>query len=369
MIRMNRESMPEPSPRAWIDVDLGALLRNARMAVERSGRRLIPMVKADAYGLGAIEVANALEALDPFAYGVAAIAEGQQLRAAGIDRQILVFTPTLASALDEVARARLTPALSEPESIRAWMALGGGAWHLAIDTGMNRAGVRWDEVGALADLLRESPPEGAFTHFHSAELDDGSLERQEARFAEALARLPARPRVVHSENSAAIMRRSPSAWDVVRPGVFLYGVGGGEGAARQPESVASLRARVVEVREVKAGETVSYDATWTARCDSRIATLACGYADGYRRDLGNRGRVLIRGAERRVAGVVTMDMTMVDVTDAGCAVGDVATLLGTDGSKTLSPEHVAGQAGLSPYELLTGLSRPRLPRFYADSAR
>jgi alanine racemase len=368
MIRMNRESTPEPSPRAWIAVDLGALLRNARSVAEQSRCRLIPMVKADAYGLGAIAVAKALDVLDPFAFGVAAIAEGRELRMAGVARPIIVFTPTLPADLGEMARATLTPTLGDAAGIRAWKGVGGGAWHLAIDTGMHRAGARWDEVDALADVMREFPPEGVFTHFHSAELDDGSLEQQEARFLEALGRLVVRPRVVHAENSAAIMRRSPSAWDCVRPGVFLYGVGAGTGAIRQPESVASLHARIVELRTVKAGETVSYGATWKARRDSMVATLACGYADGYRRSLGNRGRALIGGHEATVAGVVTMDMTMVDVTGIRCATGDVATLLGTDGSKTLTPESVAARADLSPYELLTGL-RQRLPRVYTGSSR
>src|SRR5690606_3925820 len=203
------------------------------------------------------------------------------------------FTPTLPADLSEMAAHRLTPTLSERDGIVAWKAHGGGAWHLAIDTGMNRAGVRWDEVAALAEVLRECPPEGVFTHFHSAELDNGSFEEQEGRFREALAHLPSRPRYVHAENSAAVLRRAPSPWDCVRPGVFLYGVGAGPLAQRPSACVASLHAKIVELRRVKAGETVSYDATWRAARDSRVATLACGYADGYRRDLGNAGLALV----------------------------------------------------------------------------
>jgi alanine racemase len=360
---MNRESTPERSPRAWIDVDLGALLRNARSASAQARRPLIAMVKADAYGLGAIPVARALETLDPLAFGVASMAEGRELRAAGTRRPVIVFTPTLPADLPEMARDGLTPTIGDAAGIRAWRALGGGPWHLAIDTGMNRAGARWDEVAALGDALRELPPEGVFTHFHSAELDDGSQEEQEARFRVALSGLPARPRLVHAENTAALLRRSPSEWDCVRPGVFLYGVGGGDAVAVRPEQVASLHVRIVEVRRVRVGESVSYDATWRAPVDRRVATLACGYADGYRRDLGNRGVALVRGTEVPVVGIVTMDMTMVDVTGVDCAPGDVATLLGSDGTKTLTAEHVAARANLSPYELLTGL-RQRLPRQY-----
>ncbi|HVH40568.1 MAG TPA: alanine racemase, partial [Gemmatimonadaceae bacterium] len=238
-------------------------------------------------------------------------------------------------------------------------------WHLAIDTGMNRAGGRARSQCINEAVDRVPARTGAFTHFHSAELDDGSLEEQERHFAEALSRLPARPAFLHADNSAAIVRRQPSAWHGVRPGVFLYGVG--SGAALQPEPVVSLRARIMELRDVRAGETVSYDATWRAATDRRIATLACGYADGYRRNLGNRGHVILHGHAVPVAGLVTMDMTMIDVTDVPCAPGDVATLLGTDGTNELTAESVAQQANLSPYELLTGL-RQRLPRFYHGGA-
>jgi alanine racemase len=153
----------------------------------------------------------------------------------------------------------------------------------------------------------------------------------------------------------------------VRPGVFLYGVGSGEGGAVQPESVAHLRAQVLEVRDVPDGDTVSYDATWTARGPRRLATVAVGYADGYRRQLGNVGRAIVAGSLAQVAGVVTMDMLMLDVTGLKCAPGDIVTLLGDADGKSLSAEAVANAARISPYELLTGL-RQRLQRTYVGAA-
>lgn len=365
---MPTESSLEAKPRAWVEVDLGALVRNARSLERQSRTRLLPMVKADAYGLGAVPVTRALEVIDPIAFGVSSIAEGAELRRAGIIRQIIVFTPTLARDLDRLRAAALTPTLAATDGIARWGALGGGAWHLAIDTGMHRAGVSWDQVASLADALIGTPPEGAFTHFHSAELDDGSLEIQEQRFRAALGQLPARPRVVHAENSAAIVRRDPSRWDCVRPGVFLYGVGSGARAAIQPEPVVHLRAQVLEVRDVRAGETVSYDATWTARGARRIATVAVGYADGYRRQLGNVGSALVGDGVAPVAGVVTMDMLMIDVTGLVCDPGDVVTLLGRSGDQVLTAESVAEAAHVSPYELLTGL-RQRLQRVYCEADR
>jgi len=351
--------------RAWAEIDLGALKQNGVALSARAGRPLLPMVKADAYGLGAVPVVRALDALAPWGYGVATIEEGAALRSADINRPIVVFTPLSSSELREARDARLTPMLATRGAIAEWASMGGGAWHLGIDTGMSRAGARWDEIARLADAAAAIPPEGACTHFHSAERNDESVTVQERRFHEAIASLRSRPPLLHVENSAALARRGRSQWDLLRPGIFLYGVGSDTGADLAPTPVVSLRARVVDVRVVRDGETVSYGATYRAVGDRRIATLAVGYADGYTRSLGNRGVALVRGRRAPVAGLVTMDMTMIDVTDIGCEIGDVATLIGTDGGEQLDVETVARLADMSPYELLTGL-RGRLARIYRE---
>ncbi|HEX5438788.1 MAG TPA: alanine racemase [Gemmatimonadaceae bacterium] len=353
--------------RAWVEIDLGALQRNGAAMAARAGRALLPMIKADAYGTGAVRAAGALEPLAPWGFGVATVAEGVELREAGITRRVIVFTPLTADDLRTAHARALTPALDTAQQMRCWHELGGGAWHLSIDTGMNRAGVRWDDMASLGDLPRAMPPEGAFTHFHSAERDAQSVTEQEDRFRRAIGELPARPRYLHAENSAAIARRHGSPWDLVRPGVFLYGVDCGAAAGGAPEAVVQLRSRVVAVRTVPPGESVSYDATFRAPDERRIATLAIGYADGYRRALSNRGSVLIRGVEAPVVGVVTMDMTMIDVTDVPCEVGDVATLIGGDGALERTVRSVAATADVSPYELLTGLGS-RLERIYHGPA-
>jgi alanine racemase len=350
--------------RAWVDVDLGALRRNGSAIAARAGVPLLPMVKADAYGLGAARVARVLEELEPWGFGIATVREGDELRRVGITRPIVVFTPVLPAELDAVRRARLRPALESRESIQRWAATG-EPWHLAIDTGMSRSGVRWTDVAELRDLLELAPPEGAFTHFHSAEIDDDSQSLQEQRFAEALAALPFRPMLVHTENGAAVARSDGSPWDVVRPGIFLYGVGGGAGARITPEPVVAVRARIVSTRWLEQGDTVSYLATYRAAGRRRIATLPLGYADGYRRSLSNRATVIVNGRRAPVAGLVTMDMTMIDVTDAPCEIGDVVTLLGRDGDDVIEVAELAAVSGLSPYEILTGL-RQRLPRRYVE---
>ena len=349
--------------RAWVEVDLGALCRNGAAVAARAGVPALPMVKADAYGLGALRAALALESIRPWGYGVATVTEGEELRRGGITRPIVVFTPILRTEIDALRRADLTPALGDPAVIEAW-ARTGRSWHLQIDTGMSRAGMRWDLVSNHRDLLERTRPEGAFTHFHSAELEDGSRDEQERRFDEALGALPARPQLVHAENGPAVERRAPSRWSLCRPGIFLYGVPAFQGGALVPEPVASLRARIVELRVVRDGETVSYDATWRARGTRRIATVPVGYADGYRRSLSNRGVALLGGRRVPVAGRVTMDMTMFDVTDTDAALGDVLTLLGADGGDAIGVSEMSAMCELSPYEVLTGL-KLRLPRQYA----
>jgi alanine racemase len=360
---MIRQSGRDPAPH-WLDVDLGAVRRNADAVAARAGVPILPMVKADAYGLGVAAVVRALEGARTWGYGVSSVVEGEELRAAGVTRPVLVFTPLLPAQFRAARAAALTPVLGDPASIAAWTEPADGApWHLGVDTGMGRAGVRWDDVTRVRELARRSPPAGACTHFHSAELADRSVEEQCARFDVALATLAERPPLLHAENSAAVARVGASAWSLVRPGIFLYGVDAPEYPTLRAEPVATLQARVVELRDLRAGDSVSYLATYRADGARRIATTALGYADGYRRALGNRGQALVGGRLVPVAGLVTMDMTMLDVTGVACEVGDVATFIDTR-TPALTVAAVAAAADLSPYELLVGLGL-RVPRRHA----
>ena len=232
--------------RAWVEVDLAAVVENARTVARVTGTRLLPVVKADAYGVGAVAASRALAAVDPWGLAVATIDEGAELRAAGITQRVLVFMPARAESLDAYEDHRLTPALGDERSIAAWIARGarGGPFHLEIDTGMGRSGVRWDEIDPLADLLDTPYLEGCYTHFHSAERPDGSAEMQLDRFQQAVGRLARRPALLHVANSAAALRGRTFAFDLVRPGIFLYG---GSFGAGYPDSrpVVTLRAWVV----------------------------------------------------------------------------------------------------------------------------
>lgn len=368
---------PTDLDRAWLEVDDDALRHNARVLRARAGVPLLVMIKANAYGLGAVECARALglpfadqahdqaqvNAADrPWGAGIASLDEAEELRAAGCTARLVCSTPLRAEELARAAALDLRPTLHRETDIAAWAALSpvGGLrpWHLAIDTGMARAGVRWDEVAPLRRVLAAHPPEGVFTHFHSADESLASRDEQDDRFDEALAALadvlPAGC-LTHRDNSGGIVSRTTgSPGQLARPGIALYaGMFADELGLVQ---VPHLRARIVDLRHVEAGESVSYGATWTAPSRRTIATLAAGYADGYRRHLSNAGVVLIHGTRCPVVGRVTMDMTMVDVTDQPCAVGDVATLLGADGDDLLTTEWVAARGGVSPYELLVGLA-------------
>lgn len=350
-------SNPAETARAWADVDLGALVANARTVAATSGGRLLPMVKANAYGTGAPLVVRALEALDPWGFGVATVDEGAELRAAGITRPLVVFTPLQPALIPHYHRHDLRPAIGDTHALRAWLGQGDRPFHLELDTGMARAGFRFDEGGGWQSLLADSRGwEGVFTHFHSADSDPRSVDRQWLRFQEMLRTLPRRPALVHAANSAAALRGPACAADLVRPGIFLYG-GDVPGTAARP--VVRLRARVVALRTVRAGESVSYGATWIAPKDTRVATLAVGYADGVPRALSNGGAVELQGRVVPIVGRVTMDLLMVAV-DAACALGDVATIFGG----LVSLDEQARRAGTISYELLTAMG-PRIARRYA----
>ena len=341
------ESRPEhpDRTRAWLEV------ANARTVAASAGVPLLPMVKANGYGLGAVECARALESVQPWGYGVATWPEAAELRAAGIERPLIVFTPWMPGVEGgEVPGAR--PVIGDVASLEAFLtSKDTRPFHLEIDTGMSRAGIRWTDQGALqraAELLTDAPGwEGVFTHFHSSEADLPATETQWDRFVEALCWFPRRPPFVHAANSAASLMGKVFAGDLVRPGIFLYA------------TAAKLHARVVALRSVGPGEGVSYNETWRAEAPVEVATLALGYADGVLRSGSSRLRVEIGGEVVPVVGRITMDMTMVAVPAGTVRLGDVATIFG--GAVSLT-EHAAA-LGTNVYEALTAIG-PRIPRVH-----
>jgi alanine racemase len=374
--------------RAWVEVDLAALRRNLRRVVSAAGpgAAVVPMVKADAYGLGTGAVLRACRAeLSPdelWGFGVAAASEGERLRALGWEGPVLVFAVVPPGEYPRAAAAGLTLALSEVDAVRRWAAAREAgrplAFHAEIDTGMGRAGFPWTEAArwgrevaeAAGDQLRW---EGCFTHFHSADEPDlAPTDAQWSRFRGALAALPppeggGPAPLVHAANSAAAIRRGGYGADLVRPGIFLYG--GSAGPDAVPEPVVAVRARLGLVREVPTGTTVGYGATYTSRRPERWGTLCIGYGDGLPRRLATAGgQALVHGRRVPIVGRISMDATVVDLTEVpGAKAGDAATLVGTDGGAHIALDEVAALCGTISYEILTGLG-PRLPRVHTDGA-
>jgi len=361
-------TFPPETTRAWVDVDLAALTANARTVAAACGTRLLPMVKANGYGLGAVEVARALAAIDPWGFGVASIDEGAALRAGGITHPILVVTPLVPQWTEHYLGLDLRPSIGDVQALENWTGRSGQPFHLEIDTGMSRAGLRWDDRSGLsrfATLLEKAGGwEGAFTHFLASESDVSTTQRQWERFHEALRTLPRRPALIHAANSAAALQGNSFAGDLVRPGIFLYG---GMAGKLAPRPVAALRGRVVAVRRLSAGDTVGYGGSWRAQQPVTVATIGVGYADGFPRGSPAEGQerfpreIELRGRLVPVVGRVTMDMCMAAVEEA-VELGDVATIFGG----LASLDRQAQAAGTISYELLTRLG-PRVSRRYRRS--
>jgi alanine racemase len=367
------------------EVDLEALRHNLYVVRKHAGgARVWAVLKADGYGHGAPAVARTLERAKIDGFCVALVEEGIELRQAGIVAPILVMGGHYEGAHEEAVARGLVPAVHDLEQIAAFAHLvrSGGATgpidvHLKVDTGMARLGVTMRDLPKLASKLSDYPEvrvHGLMTHLACA---DAPEERETAdamaHFEEALGVLAANgvvPKVRHAANSAAVLRGSAHL-DAVRPGIALFGVSprvAGSALTRDLRPAMRVRSEVVALREIPVGATVGYGATWRAARVSRIATVPMGYADGLWRQLGNRGHLLVQGARAPIVGAVSMDMTMIDVTDIqGVALHDEVVVLGTQdgaaGQAALDADEIAAHADTIPWEVFTSISR-RVPRFY-----
>ena len=372
------------------EVNLEALRHNLRVVRRAAGgARVWAVLKADAYGHGAPAVARTLERAGADGFCVALLEEAVELREAGIGAPILVMGGhygTDPAAYEEVVARGLVPVVHDIEQVasfarvvRAGAVPGPVGVHLKIDTGMARLGVTMQALPGLAGRLGDYPEvrvAGLMTHLASADApSEEQTAEQMARFEEATALLAThgvRPEIRHAANSAATLR-ARARLDVVRPGIALFGVSpevGGQQLTAELRPVMRVRTEIVAIRDVEAGAPVGYGATWRAPRPSRIATLPLGYADGLSRCLAGVGAVLVRGKRAPIVGAVSMDMTMVDVTDVqGADVRDEAVVLGRQdgplGKDCIGADEIAAQADTIPWEVLTSVSR-RVPRFYRE---
>jgi len=368
----------------WVEVDLDRFTANLRAVRALGGpeREVFLVVKADAYGHGAVEISEAAEAEGVAALGVATLHEGIQLRQSGCELPIVVLSPLLASEIDEAVAHGLDPTIPDLDVARALSEAAGRAGHpvrchVEVDTGMGRTGVLAGEaeefiarVSALPGLRLAS----AYTHFPDAEAPDLDFaEAQIVAFEALLARLETRgirPPRAHAANSAGAVNLPGSRFDWLRVGLLAYG-------HRPPRCDApvelapamSFKSRLVQIRDLPQGASVSYGRTWTAPRASRIGVVAVGYGHGYSWLLSNRGRMLVGGRRVPIVGRVTMDLTMVDLHDVPEArVGDEVVLFGDQGTETLSLAEVARGSETLPYEIMCTIGK-RVSHIYVRGGR
>lgn len=356
---------------AWTEIDLGAVARNvaALRGVVRPGALFMAVVKADGYGHGSVDVAQAALAAGADRLGVATVDEGLRLRRAGIVAPIQLLSEPPAASAALVVRNGLVPALYSPEfavalSRAATSASVTAAFHLKVNTGMNRIGVEWGEAATFAESLSDLPGislAGVFTHFATADVPgDWDFERQIERFEVAVGEIRERgvdPGIVHAANSPATILHPRTHFDMVRCGIALYGLHPCEATRDRVElhPVMAVKARVTQVRRIAMGEGVSYGLTYRAAQPTSIATLPLGYADGVRRGLSGHLRVLVGGVECRQVGRVCMDQLMVELPrGVEVSVGDEAVLVGSQGDRTLTIDDQAARLETINYEVACG---------------
>ena len=380
----------------WAEVSLSSLAHNFCEVQRHVGASVVcAVVKADAYGHGAVECAQALEKAGARWMGVTSTDEALPLREAGIRVRILLMTGFWRGEEHEVVRQNLTATVWEPWHLelldRAAIELGVPTVpvHLKIDTGMGRLGTSPEQLFPMLALLKRSNRlklEGLCTHFASSEVvDSPEMQNQIGRFAvaEKLVREAGlAPEIIHLSNSAAVVT-CPDSWrSMVRPGLALYGytlplqpngAGGAARLVREPGMdllpVLSWKTRILSLRDVAANQALGYNGTYVTKAPSRIAVLPLGYADGLNRRLSNRGRVIVRDSYAPIVGRISMDLTLVDVTSIPqIEVGDEVILIGSSGECSVDALEQARLADTSPYEILCGLSK-RVPRKYVASER
>jgi alanine racemase len=373
---------------SWVEVDLDILDSNLD-ALRRTigpGREILLVVKADAYGHGAVEVARAAAARGVRQFGVATLHEGMQLRAAGITEDVWVLSPLLSSEIPQALAHGLELALPSLEFARelSVAALANGRpcrVHVEVDTGMGRTGVDATEAVeflAAVDALEGLRVGSVYTHFPDADAADPSYSRQQvARFAEVLAALKERgltPPLVHAANSAGTLRLEESRLGLVRPGLAAYGLVPPEGTDPGLVPAMSFRSRLVQVRRVRGGRPISYGRTFRTERDSLIGVVPVGYGHGYSWLCSNRGAMLVAGRRVPIVGRVTMDLTMLDLTDLAQATGrvpapgDPVVLFGRQNGASLPVEELARWSETLAYEVLCTIGK-RVTRVYLRGGR
>jgi alanine racemase len=363
--------------RARARIDLGALAANVRrMTKAADGARLMAVVKADAYGHGAVECAHVAVTAGAAALAVHTVAEAEQLRDDGLRVPILVMGPLAGAEWSRAGAAGAEVVAWTPEAVRAAAAAGAAGVHLELDSGMGRLGARPEDVGALSDAAAGAglPVAGIMTHFATADDRDGEhaafFREQLVRFRGASAALRDRfpDAAVHAANSAAALRDPDAAFDMVRCGIALYGCSPfhGDPSAEGLSPVMSVISWLGMVKTIRSRDSVGYGRTWRAQRGTQLGLVPIGYADGYARGFGNNAEVLVGGRRVPVVGAVSMDQLTVDLgPESDDAVGTEVVVLGTQGGERITAEELAARRGTINYEITCAIG-PRVPRVYVE---
>ncbi len=364
--------------RTWAEIDLGALEHNMELVRAEAGEdvEIMLVVKADGYGHGAIPVSWHLLEHGAAALGVGDSTEALELRDAGITAPIVILGAVVTGEMEDVVRGGIDVTVHSGDRVRQLRRLLKGSGpkvgvHIKVDTGMGRLGCHPERVPGIAREVRRSRRlalKGISTHLAAAEPGGGKLaDLQLRRFRKVLRALDEEdllPPWRHVHASSGVMSKLPAAFNMVRPGLAVYGLDPHGRKASDLLPALRWRTQIVFLKDHRRGTRIGYGATWRASRKSRVATLPVGYNDGYRYAWSNRADVLVRGKRCPVIGRVSMDYITIDVTDIpDASVGDPVTLLGTDGDATISAEELAGLAETIPYEILCGIGR-RVKRRY-----
>lgn len=371
--------------RSWVEVDLDNFKKNLAEIRRLVGPRvkIMQVVKADAYGHGAIEIANTALKNGASFLGVANADEGVQLRVSGIEEPIVILSPSPVGEIQEIIKYRLTPSVSDMVFVRELSKQCQKAQvflpiHIEIDTGMGRGGILSDEAVRIIENISRLPNlrlEGIFTHLASGELKDDTYNKiQWSKFNDVLKKLKERGfsfPVHHISNSGGILNFRSFDLDMVRPGLMSYGIypsrETNENASLHP--VMAFKTRIVLIKEFPPGYSIGYNRTYVTSRKTKIATIPIGYGDGYGVVLSNQGEVLIRGKRAPVIGRVSMDMCTVDVSEIpGCEIGDEVVILGKQGNESITATDIAQRAGTHAYEILCTLGK-RAPRIFLQSGK
>lgn len=377
--------MHAPNHRVWAEIVLNRIHHNLEYIQETVGNDtgVMPIVKADAYGHGAVDVAQACSAWGADMFGVASIREALQLREANLSEPILIIGEILPTDVSDLIRYRLRPTVQSRSMIRrigkkAEQGRSTVPVHLSLDTGMNRLGA--DSTEDALDLAKEVRGhdwlelEGASTHLSSAYGDDGRTftEQQLSTFQSFLSRsseIGIEYKYVHAANSGGVFSYPEAHFNLVRPGIAVYGVSTGNLSQNAPDlkQVMALRTRLLHIKKVEAGDPIGYGRSHRVDEETLIGVLPVGYHDGYPFQLSNDARVLIRGTSCPVVGRVTMDYVMVDLSPLEeVDVGDVVTLMGKDGAEQITASELSDRAGTISYEMLCSVGN-RVQRIYKSS--